>query len=365
MDKLPPFIPSLDLNRLFYQQIIRPLIDTHFPALVYSAGIVGEGSDVMRFDNPQSMDHNWGPRMRIFIKDDEFEEKSKALSAMFRKELPYEFMGFPTNYSDPVETYLVQQMTPIKKGPVNHMVEFYTVESFFQHYLGFSPKARITVKDWVTFPQQALIEVTAGELYHNGLRTLDKAREKFAYYPDNVWLYMYMVQWGKLGNIETFMGRAGEVGDELGSQIITNKIVQCLMEICFLMERRYMPYAKWFGSGFSRLKSANELTHLFLNAVHGANWQEREERLGVAYEVIIRMHNELRITKPFETCFTEFEGRPYKVIHAFEVYNAINQKVAPGFKDMRWPMGAVDQFIDHTKLNRMDYFWRELPRLIK
>lgn len=364
MENLPPFIPGIELNRLFYQQVIRALLDKHYPGLAYAAGIVGEGSDVMRFDNPQSMDHNWGPHMRIFLNDEDFKRKDE-ISEMFRKELPLEFMGFPTNYTKEVETYLVQQMKPIKRGPVNHLIQFYTVESFFQHYLGVNPHKKLGAKDWLTFPQQALIEVTAGELYHNDLPALKKAREKFAYYPDDVWLFMYMIQWGKIGNIEAYMGRTGEVGDEIGSQIIANQIVKTLMELCFLFEKQYMPYAKWFGSGFSRLKAANELTHIFLDAVHGKNWHEREEHLGRAYEIIIRLHNELGLTKPFQTGVSEFEGRPYKVIHAFEIYNALYEKVDPFFKNLRWPMGAVDQYIDHTKLTRMDYIWRELTKLVK
>ncbi|HSI20435.1 MAG TPA: DUF4037 domain-containing protein, partial [Verrucomicrobiae bacterium] len=339
MDNLPPFIPGIELNRMFYQQVVRPLLDKHAPGLIYSVGVVGEGSDVIRFDNPESMDHNWGPHLRIFLSEEDFEKKSKELDKMFRNELPVEFMGFPTNFTPESDGYLVQQMQHIEKGPVNHLIQFYTAKTFFQHYLGIDPKKRLTHVDWLTFPQQALIEVSAGELYHDGLK-LQKLRDRFSYYPDDVWRYMYTIQWGRLANLETFPGRTGSVGDELGSQIVTNRIVHCLIQMCFLMEKQYMPYPKWFGSTFSRLRPANELTHIFLNTVHATNWQEREEHLGYAYEIILRRHNELKLMKPWNTEMKEFEGRRYKVIYANKIYDQLHEKLPPKFKGLRWPMGA-------------------------
>jgi hypothetical protein len=150
------FIPGIELNRLFFQQIVKPIMDENFPDIKYAAGLVGEGSDVMGFDNPQSMDHNWGPHLKIFLKENDFKHRTK-IDHMFRKKLPYDFMGFPTNFTDPNEkSYLVQQMKAIKSGEVNHFIEFFTVKSFFKHFLGFNPYSKITYKDWLTKEQQLL-----------------------------------------------------------------------------------------------------------------------------------------------------------------------------------------------------------------
>ncbi len=359
------FMPGLDLNRMFFQQVVKPLLDKHFPGLKYSAGLLGEGSDVLRFDTPTSMDHNWGPHLRLFLTEEDYKKKRDEIDKMFRHELPYVFMGFSTNFTEPVETYLVQQMKPIQRGPVNHLITFYTVRSFFEHYLGFNPYDRITDKDWLTFPQQALLEVTGGEVYYDGLGDLEKIRQKFAYYPEHIWLYMYMIQWGRIGNEEAFMGRSGEVGDELGSSIITANLVYNIMCLCFLMERKYIPYNKWFGTAFTRLRAAAELTYPLLESMHGHDWVEREEHLSRVYEIVARMHNELKLTKQINNSVTEFEGRPYKVLHAFEVYNELHKKVKPSFQNMKYPLGAIDQFIDHTKLNHMNYVYREIRSIIK
>jgi hypothetical protein len=286
---------------------------------------------------------------------------------MFRKELPVEFMGFPTNFTEPdEEAYLVQQMKPIAKGPVNHMIQFYTIKSFFEYYLGFNPYKKPTRYDWLAFSQQALLDVTQGEVYYDGLGELEKIREKFAYYPDDVWRYVYMKQWGYILNQESYMGRAGEVGDELGSNIIASNMVSQLMKLCFIMEKKYWPYPKWFGTSFSRLKSAAELTHIFLDIVHGKTWPEREEHLCRAYEIIAKKHNELKLTKPIETTPKEFEGRPYKTLSARALYKDLAHNVVdPWFINIKYSMGTIDQTMPNDKTNHMEYIYEDWKKLYK
>jgi len=45
--------------------------------------------------------------------------------------------------------------------------------------------------DWLTVPEQRLLAVTSGRVYHDGLgETLIEARERLRYYPDDVWRYL-------------------------------------------------------------------------------------------------------------------------------------------------------------------------------
>jgi hypothetical protein len=52
------------------------------------------------------------------------------------------------------------------------------------------------------------------------------------------------------------MARCGDVGDELGSRLVAARLIEELMRLCFLMEKQYWPYAKWFGTAFSKLACA-------------------------------------------------------------------------------------------------------------
>ena len=63
----------------------------------------------------------------------------------------HEFLGYSTHYSKP-EPNGVRHAIKIRSGPVNHMINCYTVQSFFKARLGFDPSRKIEVIDWLTFP---------------------------------------------------------------------------------------------------------------------------------------------------------------------------------------------------------------------
>ena len=62
-----PFIKGLKLGEIFYEEAVKPILATHFPRLGYSAARLDAGSDVLGFDTPQSMDHDWGPKFTLFL----------------------------------------------------------------------------------------------------------------------------------------------------------------------------------------------------------------------------------------------------------------------------------------------------------
>ncbi len=347
------FIRGLDLNRKFYKEVVGPLLKREFPKLKFSAGLVGNGSDVLGYDTEASMDHNWGPRMVLFLDEKGFDKTLKEVDQMFRKNLPYSFMGYSTNYTDPqYPFYLDREPVKINKGEVNHYIQIFTIKGFFEHFLAFNPYKKVTHQDWLTFPEQALIEVTAGEVYHDDLR-LNAMRKKFSYYPDKVWMYVYWAQWDKIASEEAFVGRAQELDNELGGRIIISSIASHIIKLTFLMERQYEPYNKWAGYAFSKLKSAQKLEPLLLKVLRSKSWNEIQDNLGEAYKLIARMHNRLKITEPMQTTLTDYNGRPYNVIHAGKVNKMIFEKLAPEFKRLKHHLGTVDQFTSHARIHHM------------
>ena len=61
------FIPGLKLSELFYAEAAKPILDTFFPKVSYSAALLGWGSEVLGYDDIQSSDHHWGPRFLLFV----------------------------------------------------------------------------------------------------------------------------------------------------------------------------------------------------------------------------------------------------------------------------------------------------------
>ena len=94
-----PFIKGLRLAELFYKEAVRPILAARFPDLAYSAALLGRGSEVLGFDTPQSMDHDWGPRLMLFLKASDKEVYAGQIDQCLRRELPPEIHGYPTSFT--------------------------------------------------------------------------------------------------------------------------------------------------------------------------------------------------------------------------------------------------------------------------
>ena len=326
LGSMPKFIPGLTLSKLFYEDKVKPILASSFPRVRHSAALIGWGSEVLGFDTPISSDHHWGPRVLLFLSEKDSPRLKDKISKVLSAELPYEFMGYSTNFSEP-EPNGVRHPVKINSGPVNHMIHISAVRSFFQARLGFDLRQRITTADWLAFPQQRLLELTAGEVYFDGLGQLTKARARFEWYPKDIWLYMMAAQWIRISQEEAFVGRAGHVGDELGSQVVAARLVREIMKLSFLMERRYAPYSKWLGTAFGKLKISGTLTPILRRTLLAKTWKTREKWLAQAYSLVATRHNGLKITEPLATNTSNYYSRPYSVIFAERFAEAIKRSI--------------------------------------
>ena len=148
------------------------------------------------------------------------------------------------------------------------------------------------------------------------------------------------------------MGRAGDVGDEVGSQIVAARLVRDVMRLGFLMERQYAPYPKWFGTAFARLACASDLLPALSAALNATAWRERESHLCRAYETLAAMQNALSLTAPLDPHTSSFYNRPYTVIHAGRFAQAIAATIQDDWlrRIAVSGLGGVDQWVDSTDL---------------
>lgn len=351
---MPDFIKGLELSRLFFEELVGPLLAADFPALRYAAARLGTGSEVLGFDDEVSTDHCWGPRLELFLAEEDYETARAAVDEALRRKLPHRFRGHPTSFTEPdAADHGTFRPDPRAGGEVNHGVSFTTPRRFFLYYLGFDVNHEPEPADWLTFPEQKLRTVSAGAVFHDRLG-LEDVRRRFAEYPRDVWLYLLAAGWARVGQEEHLMGRAGSVGDELGSALIGARLVRDLMRLCFLMERQFAPYPKWFGTAFKQLGCAEGLTPHLTAAVHARDWREREGHLAAAYERVAAAHNALGLTGPLPARVRGFFGRPFKVIALHGFAQALAARITDprlaALAARRHLVGSLDQFSDSTDL---------------
>ncbi|SBW17890.1 hypothetical protein FDG2_0415 [Candidatus Protofrankia californiensis] len=80
-------VSGRDLSRRFYERAVRPLVS----GVPHAAALLGEGSEVLGFDDEISTDHDFGPRVQLFVPPG-FD--ATPIDAALRG-LPARFDGFP------------------------------------------------------------------------------------------------------------------------------------------------------------------------------------------------------------------------------------------------------------------------------
>lgn len=362
------FMKGLDLSRAFFEEAVQPILDAHFPALMYTAGLIGSGSEILGYDTEMSTDHHWGPRLMLFLASDDETTHANAISQTLSENLPYTFHGYSTHFTDP--NYAggdngTQLLEIITEGPINHRVEIMTVDHFMGWYLGFDSQHKLSPADWLSIPQQKLLTFAGGDIYHDDLN-LAEIRSRLSYYPHDVWLYLLACSWSRIGQDEHLAPRAGYVGDELGSAVIAGRLVASIMQLCFLMEKRYAPYPKWFGTAFAELDCATDLIPILRRVQMGETYQVREDALAEAYTILNIMHNDLNLTPPITPAVNQFHGRPFRVSDGWRyseaLCDAITDEAVQAIASTT-AIGSIDQFSDSTDMKEGVYLRARIAEL--
>ncbi len=302
---------GLDLNEQFFAEVLRPLLTAHFPNLPYSAARLGAGSDVLGYDDAMSTDHDWGIRQQLFLREEDV-EWGTAVFQTLRHHLPHKYQGISVHF-----------------GPV---------------------------------AQQQLLSMTAGRVFYDGLGELEPLRQRLAYFPQDVWLYLMACQWERIGQEDHFMGRTGSRGDEIGSRLLASRLVHDVMMLGFLLERRYAPYPKWFGTAFRELACAPRLEPILLAVLKAESWQERELYLCHAFTIVGGLHNQLGITPPLPIGCEPFHGRPFQV-HTGNYAGALRAAISDDAIRNLPRVGSIDQFSDNTDLRSNVWLFEKIRPL--
>jgi hypothetical protein len=219
------FISGRELNRLYYQEAVAPIISADFPNLRYAAALIGPGSDVLGYDSERSVDHGWGPRLLLFLADDAHHSVAESISERLSARLPASFRGFSTSFAKP-DSNGVRWMEPSETGRVAHLVEIHSIREFVHGMLNIDLTKPLKNVDWLLMPQEQLLEVTGGEVYRDDLGELTRLRTTISWYPRDIWLLLMAAQWKRIAQEEPFVGRCGEAGDELGSRIVSGRLAR-------------------------------------------------------------------------------------------------------------------------------------------
>ncbi len=325
---MPEFIPGLELARGFYDDVVRPLIDRP-----HTACLIGEGSEVLGYDTERSTDHEWGPRLQLFTAA----EDVSRIAELIKEGLPRQYRGHATSWFS-----LVQ-------GGDSHHLEISTLDDWLTRRLPTIPRSTPDPAAWLAIPQQHLLQLTAGEMFRDDDGRLGRLREDYRWYPIDVWRWIVASQWHLIGNTTPLLGRTVELGDLRGARLIMGTLCRLIMELAFLQERRYRPYAKWFGRAFDELAAAASLGPLIDCALAEPPTGRTDDPVYEALLELGRRHDGLALSEPVEPAIELFDVgvngavRPYPVLNAAAFINATFEAITdPALRNLP-RVGAIDQ----------------------
>ena len=337
---------GIELSRGFYEDIVGPWLRQVAPDLRYAAALTGYGSELLGFDDEVSRDHNWGPRVHILLRQEDFSRHAARLVAAFSAVAPVHYRGEPIGWRSRPNP---PSAGPESVGAPEHGLEFHTLEAVLQQHFAIRSVDQLDDRDWLGFAEQRLLAFTAGAVFHDDDGVLGRARERLHYYPDDIWFYKIACQWGRIAEEQAFVGRAGQVGDDLGSRVIAARLVRDVMRMGFLLARRYAPYSKWLGRAFALLPIAEQVTPHLDRALQSSGWKERGEALAAAYLHLAQWQNTMGVAA-FEPAVGPYHDRPFITINADDAVAAAQSAISDGWIRDLPIIGALDQVSDLTPL---------------
>jgi len=237
---------GLELAEKYYREEGRPMIEAQLPeAIPYlAAGLSGDGSDCLGFDDTVSRDHDFGPGFCIWLTEDGYKKYGQALQKLYL-ELPGLYEGFPARIEDPHS---------------GKRVGVFEINDFYRTFLG-DGLIPATDDQWLRLPEDRLAAATSGKVFEDNAGEFTALRNRLlAYYPERVRLEkmaqaLHLIAQTGQYNYARCMRR----GDVMGAGITIHEFLRQVIHLIHLIDRRYEPYYKWAWKSFTLLPSAEGL----------------------------------------------------------------------------------------------------------
>ncbi|RIK33505.1 MAG: hypothetical protein DCC55_34835 [Chloroflexi bacterium] len=223
------------LSERFFQEYVHPLLSNRYSALLpaLSAAILGDGSEVLGYDDEISHDHNFCPRVIVFVPDERFGAVGESLRQALVEAAPPSYLGFPLLYDD-----------------VRKFIEVVPRQQFFLDYLQI-PTFPTTAREWLKLDEQRLVELSGGRIFFDPQGRLAEIRQRLAFYPPAVryfLLHQGFVRLSEVGAIERAIWR----GDFIAMELYRSFFIYFAIKVFHLLQRAHCPYRKWMGKSLER-----------------------------------------------------------------------------------------------------------------
>ncbi|MCF2682807.1 DUF4037 domain-containing protein [Faecalicatena contorta] len=229
-------LKGMDISRKYYEAYGKPMLEKQFPKYVnrVAAGLVGEGSECLGYDDLTSTDHDYGPGFCLWLTREDYEAVGQAMQQAYAK-LPKEFMGCPARNTT---------------AQGNGRTGVICIDDFYARYTGYpeapDQNSRAGLNEWMSIPIPALKTVTNGEIFTDPLGEFTRRREDFSNYPEGVRQRKLAMALGVMAQAGQYnYGRMCKRSDQAAAWLCISEFVNAAIETGYHLNQMYQPFYKW------------------------------------------------------------------------------------------------------------------------
>ena len=235
---------GLELCRKYYEEVGRPMLEEKFGEYLprIAAGLVGEGSDCLGFDDKISRDHDFGPAFCIWLCKEDYEKIGAEMQEAYNN-LPKEFMGFTARKTS-------------TRG--NGRVGVMETNRFYRQFIGNEQPPKDLMR-WLYLPEHKITAAVSGEVFEDNLGEFSEIRNALlSYYPEDVRIKKIAARASNMAQSGQYnYARCMRRGDSVAASIAVNEFTKATLSMIYLLNRQYSPYYKWQFYGLKKLSESN------------------------------------------------------------------------------------------------------------
>ncbi len=277
----------IDVSRDFFNEILKPILEREFPEETAQTafGVFGYGSEVLELDDEYSSDHHWGLRINALMPDYLFNSHREEILRVVDANLPETYRG-----------HSLREGFSGGKG-----LSIASLEGYLKRTIGTVNPPK-TYRDWLNIPEEDIIHLINGEIWHDPSGCFTALRQGFeAYYPEPVRLRR-IAHWCRyFSGMGTYaLKRAILRQNDYFAAVSFGKSIRWGIQLAFMLDKQYYPYDKWVIAFFKKLpRLAEPLLPIVNEAVKlSTSWERKLDRLNQMADILDRTMVEDGIIKP-------------------------------------------------------------------
>ena len=239
---------GLELARLYFEQIGKPMLTEKFPEYFdrMAIGLCGEGSDCLGFDDAVSADHDFGPGFAIWLSEEDYVQIGERLQEAYDA-LPKEWNGYRRLES--------------AQGAGRTGVSTYA--RYFERILGLNHLPE-TEAEWIYVEEYALRAAVSGEVFHDPKGIFSGMIKKLKeHYPEKLCKQKKMQEYALFEqcgvyNYPRMTGR----GDMAAANLLLAQALEHAAKVLYLSRKIYAPHTKWIFRGLDELPGCEQAAAL-------------------------------------------------------------------------------------------------------